>query len=116
MRKTVLYREGHTWRNRKVSNARRARIPGVRYFKCFTNRWWSPRMAVHGAHRYIVSEVTTGFTPNAFSCASRREAIAYARVNLTKRPRRVILGAIARIKAGHIVNVRFPQHLKFRTR
>ena len=112
MRKTVMKRFGPgRWRATRVIGARRARIPGMPWFRCFTNRWWSPRSL---RPLYIVSEAKTGFVPVGSADDSRQKAIWYATQRLSRLPRSKILAAISRAKAGHYDRMRIPQRFRAR--
>lgn len=113
MLKAVLYTRGHgPYRLTRVIGARRAHIPGMPWFRCFTNRWWSPRTL---RPRYILSEATTGFTPTDYNEDDRVSAIFYARIRLKNLPRRKVLAAIARVQAGHLGRQRIPQRFRARS-
>lgn len=103
---------------RRVIGYRKARIPGKPWFKCFTNRWWHPSLAVYGKHRYMLTEQSTGLCPSTASSLSRQIATDEARISLRLRGRTrpFILGAIACGKAGHYDRRRIPQNLRLRTR
>ncbi|HLO65307.1 MAG TPA: hypothetical protein VK165_20280 [Azonexus sp.] len=112
MLKAVLYRRKKgPYRMTRVIGARRARIPGMPWFRCFTNRWWSSRTL---RPRYILSEATTGFTPTGYNEDDRATAIFYADVRLKNLPRRKILAAIARVHAGHLDRNRIPKRFRAR--
>lgn len=117
MRKTVLKRTGRRitgypgrWRMTRIHGARRARIPGMPWFRCFTNRWWRPRAGL----RYIVTETTTGFTPDGIGDDTRQAAILHATYRLKSRRRPSILAVIARVQAGHVDRQRIPQRFRAR--
>lgn len=118
MLKHVLRRTGRNpaypgrWRVTRIHGARRARIPGMPWFRCFTNRWWSPR---YQRSRYILSEATTGFTPTTIADDTRQQAIWYASMRLKSRRRPIILAAIARVQAGHLDRQRPPRRFRARS-
>lgn len=117
MLKTVLKRTSRNtafpgrYRMTRALAARRARIPGMPWFRCFTNRWWSPRSL---RPRYIVSEATTGFAPVGLSDETRQQAIWYATKRLQRLSRARILAAIARVQAGHYDRQRITQRFRAR--
>lgn len=118
MLKYVLRRTGRNpaypgrWRMTRIHGARRARIPGMPWLRCFTNRWWSPLSL---RQHYILSEATTGFTPVGLSDGTRQKAIWYATQRLQRLPRVKILAAITRALAGHTNRQRIPQRFRYRT-
>lgn len=114
MRRTVMKCLGPgRWHNTRIHGARRARIPGMPWFRCLTNRWWRPLPRRPG---YMLIEATTGFVPIGYSEDTRTRATWYAEHRLKLLPRARILAAIARIQAGHYDPQRFPQRFRLRTR
>lgn len=113
MRRTVIKRFAPgRWHNTRIHGARRARIPGMPWFRCFTNRWWHP--SPRGLS-YMLTEATTGFVPVGYGEDTRTRAIWYAEHRLKRLPRAKILAAIARTQAGHYDRQRIPQRFRART-
>lgn len=112
MLKSVLYTRGNgPYRLTRVIGARRAHIRSMPWLRCFTNRWWSSRTL---RPRYILTEATTGFTPTGYNSDDRFSATFYALIRLKNLPRRKVLAAIARVKAGHFGRTRIPQRFRAR--
>lgn len=110
MIKTVLKLNGKRYRKTRLIGVRRLNIPGMPWFHCVTNRWWDP-----GRITYLVTEVTTGFTPNSQDEFSRSEAIFYARCRMKLRKRSKVLAVIAYAKTGKDDLKRIPQRYRART-
>jgi hypothetical protein len=98
---------------RRVNGAKRASLPGMPWFKCFTNKWYRPKAL---CQRYNLTEEKTGFVPSGLTSFDRREAEISALIRLRRRKRTEILAAIARVKRGFLDPKRIPQNFRFRIR
>lgn len=116
---------GFRWPGRaqkiRIRSARRVSIPGAPWLKVVTNRAATPRAErLYGRYRaaFVVTETSTGKCIESVPCLHREDAVIYAEIELGVRSRPLVLGAVARNRAGSFPesSSRIPAKWRFRIR